>query len=135
VYLKIECLDDLNRAAALASWLNRPSVDVVEVLLPWLDADEQARSAKIIRDLFNDCGCLWGAPAFVVSVAGVLVPQLVSRGWSWPAFGRAILVGVAAGFAGKLLGLAWSRWRLAMRIRRMGVMARNGADARWTARQ
>ncbi|MER5918262.1 hypothetical protein ABT124_50570 [Streptomyces sp. NPDC001982] len=117
--LTLESLDDLKGAARLASWLGRPSVDEVVVRTPWLAAEEQDRSAKAIRRLFNDCGCAVGMAAFAIATAAVLVLQLPRHGWSWAPVGTALLVGVGAAVVGKLLGLAWSCLRLRALLRRM----------------
>ncbi|MEU1803652.1 hypothetical protein [Streptomyces sp. NPDC019937] len=118
--LNLEWPEDLEHATALASWLGRPSVHEVVVLVPWLDADEQRRSAASIRRLFNDCGCPAGMAGFVVTVGVVLGHQLAVGGWSWPWVGFALLAGVAGGAVGKLLGLAWSRHRLRSLLLRIG---------------
>ncbi|MFE7245761.1 hypothetical protein [Streptomyces sp. NPDC057580] len=115
----MESIDDLRGAATLASWLGRPCVDEVVVRTPWLVAEEQDRSAKEIRRLFNDCGCGVGMTAFVVATTAVLVLQLSRHGWSWAPVGTALLVGVGAAVVGKLLGLAWSCLRLRALLRRM----------------
>lgn len=118
--LQLECLDDLKRAERLASWLGRPSVNNVVVLLPWLDATERDRSARAIYRLFNDCGCAAATAAAFGSVAvAVLVLRLSGREFSWQLAGAMFVVGLAAAAAGKLAGLAWSRWRLRVRLRRM----------------
>ncbi|WP_233362184.1 hypothetical protein [Streptomyces sp. GMR22] len=118
--LKLEWPEDLEHAAALASWFGRPSVHEVVVLVPWLDADEQHRSAASIRRLFNDCGCAAGMVAFAVTVGVVLGRQLAVGGWSWSSAGIALLVGVVGAAVGKLLGLAWSRHRLRSLLLRIG---------------
>jgi hypothetical protein len=117
--LKLECLEDLKEATALASWLNRPSVREVVVLIPWLDADERERSAKALCRLFNDCGCAVATAAFAAAAGLVIILHPGSPGWSWASFGTAFVAGVAAGVVGKLAGLAWSRLRLRAWLRRM----------------
>ncbi|NJC68611.1 hypothetical protein HC031_02560 [Planosporangium thailandense] len=115
----LESQEDVLQAAALASWLDRPSVSDVVVALPWLDTAERASSARAIRRLFNDCGCGVGSVAFVATVTAVVLPRVLSRAWSWPSLGTAVGAGIAAAVAGKLAGLAWSRWRLRTRLRRL----------------
>ncbi|QLH25536.1 hypothetical protein [Streptomyces sp. Rer75] len=117
--LKLECPEDLEHAAALASWLGRPTVHDVVVLVPWLDPDERRRSAATIRRLFNDCGCAAGMAAFAVTAGVALGYQFAVGGWSWPSAGVGVLVAVAGGAVGKLLGLAWSRHRLRSLLLRM----------------
>lgn len=113
MHIEIADCADLDRAEALVSWLRRPHLDRVTVTMPGLDAAERERAAKAIRHLFNDCGCTWGALALVAAGAGVLMVG--------PNGGRAVagaaLGCLAAAAAGKLLGLAWSRWRLLTRLR------------------
>ncbi|MFI7245277.1 hypothetical protein [Streptomyces qinglanensis] len=114
MHLVLQRAEDLRRAAALASWLGRPTVDEVVVLLPWLGTGERGRSAETVRRLFNDCGCTAGIAAFTGAVSAFLVYRLaIAPGvFPWPLFGVTVLLGVAAGVCGKLLGLAWSRRRL-----------------------
>jgi hypothetical protein len=110
--LTLEHPGDLEKAATLASWLGRPTVDEVLVRLPWLNADEREKSASAVRRLFNDCGCAAAAATFALATSALLTYWLVVAGWSWPHAGMTVLIGVAAGLGGKLLALAWSRHRL-----------------------
>jgi hypothetical protein len=117
--LELEDRDDLDRAVVLVSWLNRPSMEKVRVTLPWLDPSEQARSAAAIHRLFNDCGCLWGGPTFFLVLVGSLTTRFVAAEMSWAAMGVSFLVAMLAAFAAKILGLAVTRWRLLVWLRRL----------------
>ena len=99
---------DIERIRPLVSWLDRPAIDHVVVLLPWLDGVEQRRLAKRFKFLFNDCGCLWGVPAFLAAFGWLLSTAIHTDGFSWITLGYAFLVGSVAAFAAKLVGLAWS---------------------------
>lgn len=110
---------DLERTARLATWLSRPAVDDVSVTLPWLTEDERHRAARAIRRYFNDCGCLAGAPAFVIALAWCLAANPWPAGPAWSAAGYTLLASVGAALAGKGAGLFWSRWRLRVLIRRI----------------
>ena len=59
---------DLTQAVGHVSWLNRPDVEEVVVELPWIDTHEQRQSAKTLKSLYNDCGCLWGTGAFLITL-------------------------------------------------------------------
>ena len=118
--LVLECSDDLERATALASWLNRPTVTEVVIRLPWLDEDERHRYASAIRRLFNDCGCAVAAAAFIAALAATLLTHVPERGWSWPLVGTSLVISITAALAGKLLGLACTRHRLRALLRRVG---------------
>lgn len=102
---------DARRLRARATWLGRPLVRSVEVSLPSLDGGARERTARRLRRLFNDCGCLWGAPTFLVTF-GVLLARAWPAGLGWRSVVLAFAVAVAAAFGAKLLALAWSRWRL-----------------------
>lgn len=58
---------DIESALGLVSWLARPMLNKVELGLPRISEKEQNRIAKSIKNTFNDCGCFWGAPAFLLS--------------------------------------------------------------------
>lgn len=115
----MEDRDDLERAAALVSWLNRPPVEKVLVTLPWLDSKEQVRSANALRDLFNECGCLWGGLTFLVTLTGAFSFQFIQGGLSLTRVAVLVLIAVCSAFTAKLLSLAWSRWRLLAWLQRM----------------
>jgi hypothetical protein len=109
--LDISTIADLDRATHLASWLQRPRVHAVLVELPWVPPDERRRVDRTAARYFNDCGCFWGMPAFVTVLltCQMWAPWFESR---WLGFGVSLLVSVEGALAGKLAGLAWSRWRL-----------------------
>jgi len=60
---------DIESALGLTTWLSRPMLNQVELSLPQISKSEQNRFAKSIKNAFNDCGCFWGAPAFILSFA------------------------------------------------------------------
>lgn len=117
--LVLDGRSDLERTERLATWLSRPAVDDVCVTLPWLDEDERHRVARAIQTYFNDCGCLVGAPAFVLALAWCLHASPWPDGSAWAAAGYTLLASVGAALAGKGAGLLWSRWRLRVLLRRM----------------
>jgi hypothetical protein len=105
----------------MASWLGRPSVDRVVVDLPWVEEDDRQRVAKALRRYFNDCGCFWGTPVFLVALLSGLI--LLDGADTWQGVVGCIVFALVAGAAGKLLGLAWSRWRLLAWLRRLALEA------------
>ena len=136
--LVIEDAHDLDRTAELAASLARPTVGQVHVRLPWLDHDERARSASALTRLFNECGCLWGAPAFLSVLAwGALGAPWSSLGTP-AALGLSMLLATSAGLAAVVSALVWSRWRLRVLLaqlarggvigQRPGVFAAVAAD-------
>jgi len=125
--LYIHNIHDLKRAGRLASWLHRPSISSVEVGLPWLDGDEQRRVGKALTRHFNDCGCLWGAPAFIGALLGCLAWAPWQIRQLWLEIGTSLLVATAAASTGKLVALAWSQWRLKTVLSRM--------EREWVIRQ
>ena len=87
--LVIEDAHDLDRTAQLASWFARPAVGQVHVRLPWLDHGERMRSASALARLFNECGSLWAAPAFLSVLAwGAL-------GAPWSAWGTVAAMAIS----------------------------------------
>jgi hypothetical protein len=110
--LVIEDAHDLDRTARLAAGLARPAVGQVHVRLPWLDHAEQARSASALARLFNECGCLWGAPAFLSVLAWGALGAPWSTLGTLAAIGVSMLLATTAGLAAVVFALVWSRWRL-----------------------
>jgi hypothetical protein len=104
--------EDIERAISQSSWLNRPTFDQVTVLLPWLNEEQQTRAAKKIKFLFNDCGCMWGGPVFLIVFSVIFFGKISEKGFAWPILGVSFLIGAAAAISAKFLGLAWSCWRL-----------------------
>lgn len=132
IILELEDLEDLDRASVLASWLNRPSVEAVRVTLPWLGGDERLRAAEELHRQFNDCGCFWGGPAFLLVLGGSIAMRTSEGESPWSATGMALVAAVPAAVAAKLLGLAVSRWRLmaCLRdLRRQGELTAVGASS------
>jgi hypothetical protein len=103
---------DLEEAVQLISWLNRPTIDQVVVSIPWLDRNDQKRSEKFLKRLFNDCGCQWGAPTFLITIILSSLTVLREIGITWYTMGLSFLISVCIAFVAKLLSLAWSCWRL-----------------------
>ena len=113
---------DVLAASRLVRWLNRPAVEQVVVAIPALSERERQRIATKLQGLFNDCGCAWGAPAFLVTL-GLLI---VGSPWRHTSSGVAVAMtlagAVAAAVLAKLTALAWSRWRMkALFSRLMGA--------------
>ncbi|HKA85995.1 MAG TPA: hypothetical protein VKD21_19170 [Acidimicrobiales bacterium] len=105
---------DIDAAYAKATWLGRSRVDSVTVALPGLDEGARADAATRVRRHVNDCGCLWGEIAILLGVATIwLTPMALTV--------PTVLVVGLAGIAGKLLGLAWSRRRLRLELRRLAA--------------
>lgn len=118
--LVLATIDDLERAGAAASWLNRRRVAEVRLTLPGIDEPEQ--TAERIRRHHNDCGCRFGELVLGLTVLALCVapPLTHTARPGWPA---TILLLVLAAVVGKLAGLAWSRRRLRHHLRRLAVLA------------
>ena len=111
--------DDVERARSLATWLSRPAVDQVVITIPWLPERQRARLEKRIKYLFNDCGCLWGGPVFLVVFSAVLVTKWSSGGFSWPTLGVSFGIGAMAALTAKFTALACSGVRLKSLLNRI----------------
>lgn len=128
--LVIEDVHDLDRTTKLASWFARPAVGQVHVRLPWLDHHERMRSGQALARHFNECGCLWGAPAFLSVLAWGALGAPWSAWGTLAALTTSMAVAVAAATAAVVLALAWSRWRLQVllaRLARGGVIVHRAA--------
>ncbi len=119
--LKLKNQADLKEAATYISWLNRPHIESVLVSLPWLGKAEQSRLAKTLRFLFNDCGCLWGSPAFMIAFIYNFSIKLPENSFSFTILGYTFLISGVVALLAKFLGLGWSYWRLKILIQRMIV--------------
>lgn len=115
--LSLENAEDIKRAESMVSWLNRPQIEDVILALPWLDAGLRERTAKKTKFLFNDCGCFWGGPSFLIVFSIHFFPGLSMAGFSWRMLGFSFLYGMAAGVTAKFLGLTWSLYRLKRLLR------------------
>ena len=117
LYLKRQI--DLEEASRHIVWLGRPHVESINVALPWLEASEQQKLTKKLQFLFNDCGCLWGTPAFLITFIYFLSTKLSQSVFSWEILGISFLFGIGSALLAKFLGLRWSYWRLKVLFRSM----------------
>jgi len=124
--LSLATAGDVADAVALVSWLNRPAVNQVSVEIPWLTSSEREDAAARLQRLFNDCGCGWGAFAFLAVLAVRLGPHLRGGEMSWTMLGWAILLSAGAAAGAKMLALAWSRWRLLSWLERLTAPGQRG---------
>jgi len=112
---------DIDAAYTEATWLGRSRVDIVMVSLPGLTESARAEAALRVRRHLNDCGCLWGEIAILIGIATIwLTPVALTV--------PTVLVVGLAGVAGKLFGLAWSRRRLRLELRRLSADARSACN-------
>ena len=109
---------DVEQAYVRATLLGRRPVDEVQVALPWLSEHERQSAARRVRQNLNDCGCRTGE--LVLALVGLTVflgPALLRLDRpGWPVV---VLLLVVAAVGGKLLGLALSRRRLRLDLRRL----------------
>lgn len=110
--LTLRSEEDIEQALQRASWLARPMVEKVKLDLPAAGDDEQQQKAGEIKRLFNDCGCLWGAPGFILGFGIYYLIHLQGAGFSWATLGVSALAGILSALAAKFLALLWSFWQL-----------------------
>ncbi|GAA4729158.1 hypothetical protein GCM10023216_20760 [Isoptericola chiayiensis] len=111
---------DIAVVAALerATWLGRERLDEVHVRLPGIGPQQALESARRIRRATNDCGCRWGELSLVLAVATLWAgPAVVGAAGPGPAV--SVPLALAAAVVGKLAGLAASRARLRIELRRV----------------
>ena len=117
--MKIRSLTDLRRAERLNQWLSRPEVDEVHIDAA-IAEPEKTRVQSRVADLFNDCGCIWGPPAFALCFAAVFLPDFLFAGFSWRLFANAFVAGVVAALAAKFTALYVSHIRLRRLLSQLG---------------
>jgi hypothetical protein len=100
--------NDIAATKSRVSWLNRPTVDSVEVLLPTLTADDAKLVAKKIRNYFNDCGCIWATAGFLAAIAVMIPMNPLTDGAGIAQVACVILAPVLVAVALKFTSLAWS---------------------------
>jgi hypothetical protein len=110
--INIKNQKDIEEVLKYVSWLNRPNVDKLILSLPWLSKKQQSKYEKRLKFLFNDCGCLWGGPAFLITFSILFFSKLTTHGISLNFLWKPFLIGIIAAFLGKFLGLRWSYWRI-----------------------
>lgn len=112
LHLEIKDRQDLEQVMGYASWLSRPVVKRVSLDFSMLGKDREQELENRLTRLFNDCGCLWGAPGFFLGCGLSLLTHLQGAGFSWSAVGVSALIGVGSALGAKLIGLLWSFWQL-----------------------
>ncbi len=108
-------------------WIRRPTVRRVTVQLPGLEQAQCSRAEKALKFLFNDCGCLWGAPVFLAVFLAGFLPRLNAAGFSWIAFGGWFLGAAIPAIAAKFVGLAWSYRKLKVWFRKLDASPESSA--------
>ena len=108
LHLELKDRQDLEQAMGYVSWLSRPVVKQVSLDFSMLGKDREQELEKRLTRLFNDCGCLWGAPGFFLGSGLSYLAYLEGAGFSWSAVGISALIGTASATGAKLLGLLWS---------------------------
>ncbi len=124
--LRLETRHDLEHAVRLVSWLARPAVGHVQVRLPWLAPAECHQVGRTLTRQFNDCGCLWGAPAFVAALVWGATASPWTGSTPLAALTASFASAVVAAVAGKAAALAWSAWRLRVLLHRLARRAAPG---------
>jgi len=112
LHLELKDKHDVERAMGYVSWLSRPVVKDVSLDVSILGEDKTQKLEKRLHRLFNDCGCVWGAPGFFLGFGTHLVTQLPRTGFSWTSLGVSALIGAGSAIGAKFLGLLWSCWQL-----------------------
>jgi uncharacterized membrane protein YdjX (TVP38/TMEM64 family) len=99
--------------------------------LPVLSQQEQRYWQERIEQAYNDCGCASGA----VSLFGLIVASIAygaAIGFEqplWLVVAGTVAAAIAALFAGKLLGLAWSRRTLRRQVTQLAhLVEERGTD-------
>jgi hypothetical protein len=106
--IEIRTRDDIIDIKSKATWLDRPTVDAVEVCLSTLTAGEANAVAKKLMRYLNDCGCGAATVAFLLTAGGTLAFPAAAGGTG---IVGTLAAGTAAAIVAKFAALAWS-WRL-----------------------
>lgn len=110
--ITISELADLPKVQQLNSWLNRPSIRKVTIELPHLEEQEQAKAAKKIKHLFNDCGCLYGEIVMFSFLGWKIIPLALAGTFAWNMLLYLLPIAIGLGILAKLIGLYWSYQQL-----------------------
>ena len=115
----IRTRDDLIRVMLLNSWLKRPAVRRVEINFNSLDMKQKKRIQRRIEFLFNDCGCLWAAPVFVVTFLSIWGFYYVDSIYVWALLGLSLILSVLVALMTKFMVMYWSYRQLETELNRL----------------
>lgn len=108
----IRCADDL---AVIRRVRNRRHLQIL-LRVPGLSPDKSSVWESKLNSGLEECGCSLGAKCMFGALAGSVLWQFFYSSWSishWPGFLlRTVLAVIAAGGAGKFLGLALAEARI-----------------------
>jgi hypothetical protein len=103
--------------------------------IPQLLPDQSLLWQERLNRRFSECGCTAGGITALLGLVGAVVWQFSHSGWSvssWPGFLiRAVLLMLAGGFVGKLMGIERARWQirtLTAQIRRLTAVEGSPMD-------
>ncbi len=96
---------DIQRAKAANTWINRPTVQKVEVDLN-LDQQRSRQIAAKVKALFNDGAYLWTLISFAVSFSALILGcYLLNNEISWSVVGISCGISLLVSITIKLFGL------------------------------
>jgi hypothetical protein len=110
--ISISSPNDIEVAASLNSWLNRPTVRKINISQNKLNQEACRHFEKRIKYLFNDCGCAWGSLVFIVTFFAVFTSYDFGTTTLWKELVISFIIAVPSAFIAKLIALRWSYHRL-----------------------
>lgn len=106
--ITINTVSDIEIAASYNSWLNRPAVRNVTLSHHKINTETGRKLENRVKYLFNDCGCIWGALVFVLTLLVVYNFYSFETSSFWKKALISAAVAVPSAFVAKLLALRWS---------------------------
>lgn len=94
-----------------------PTFDAIRIVAP-LPLDDSMQWEQRLFRLYDECGCTAGSVAVLCVLAGTALRALTQRlALGWEAVATVVLMCFGAAVAGKVIGIAFSRWRLRAAVR------------------
>jgi hypothetical protein len=110
--ITINTVKDIEMMGLYNSWLSRPCVRNISITPNKISEAACHHYEKRIKSLFNDCGCIWASPIFIVAFFLVSEKLEVKAIALWKELAISFLIAVSAAFITKLTALGWSYYRL-----------------------
>lgn len=110
--LLLNNLQDIQNTQRLNTFLNRKHVEEVKIDLD-LDPGQKRTIETKIQELFNECGCKWGAIGHLISFFSSLLFFSLTSPFQWKFLLWSLGISIISGALSKVAGLLRSYIKLA----------------------